>query len=113
MFYNIRRVVPTSRLINPAKPEIGKISKQILEKIVRETVRAANVNLWRNTQSVITWFNNIKNKQNALFISFDIVDFYPSNSENLLNEAIDFATQYVNISRHDRHIIMQAKKTII
>ena len=72
---------------------------------------ATKVNLWRSTQSVISWFNNIQDKQNALFVSFDIVE--NSISENLLNEAMDFAVQHVNISKHERHIIMQAKRTLL
>ena len=41
------------------------------------------------------------------------MDFYPSISECLLNEAIDFAAQYTNISTHERHIIMQSKRTLL
>ena len=47
-----------------------------------------NVNQWRNTQNVIDWFGNIEEKTSHSFISFDIIDFYPSISENLLDQAL-------------------------
>ena len=73
---------PTCRLINPMKSDLGKASKQILERIVSKTVSMSKVNLWRNTAAVLDWFNNIDDKQSSSFICFDIVDFYPSITEN-------------------------------
>ena len=104
---------PKCRLINPAKSEIGKASKQILEKIVQKTVSATGVNLWRNTSAVLEWFNSINNKQSASFICFDIVDFYPSISENLLREAIDFAGEHQSITPLDKDIIFHSKKSLM
>jgi len=38
-----------------------------------------NVNIWKNSYSVINCFQNIKNKNNkSYFITFDICNFYPS-----------------------------------
>ena len=45
---------PTCRLINPTKPEIGKISKLILEKINTDVKTATKLNQWKNTDEVIT-----------------------------------------------------------
>ena len=47
---------PTVRLINPAKNEIGRISKVILDKINSSLIKRLKVNQWKNTQSVIEWF---------------------------------------------------------
>ena len=69
---------PKCRLINPAKSDSGKISKLILDKVNTHLRTILNVNQWRNTQNVIEWFG----------ISFDIVDFYPSISEDLLDQAL-------------------------
>ena len=77
---------PTCRLINPTKSVIGRISKEILQKIVKSVAISTYVNLWRSTRSVLEGFNAIKNKQNAVFICFDIVDFYPSITEKLLSD---------------------------
>ena len=100
---------PTCRLINPSKTEVGRISKQILEEINRELVIATKVNQWKNTSSVLQWYKRLQNKRNSTFICFDVVKFYPSISEALLNRALDFASQHVNISATDRQIIINAK----
>ena len=104
---------PTCRLISPTKSEIGRISKQILQKIVKNVATATKVNLWRNTQSVLEWFNGIKEKQTAQFICFDIVDFYPSITEKLLAEAIEFAANYTNIPPEEISIITHAKQNLL
>ena len=64
-----------------------------------------NVNQWKSTQNVIEWFGNIKEKNRHSFISFDIVDFYPSISENLLNQALHWASDLADISDEDISII--------
>ena len=103
----------TCRLINPTKSKIRKVAEQILQKIVKNTALATKVNLWRNTRSVLEWFNAIENKHSTLFICFDVVDFYPSITEKLLSDAIDFAAKYVNIPPTDREIIMHVKQTLL
>lgn len=104
---------PTCRLINPSKQEIGKISKQILDNINKKLLNATKVNQWKNTSSVLQWFRNLPNKRKCAFITFDVVEFYPSISETLLQSALDFAANYVTISDHDRHIILQAKQSLL
>ena len=47
------------RLINPAKSEIGIISKHYLETINKNIRLKSQVNQWRNTSSVMSWFKNI------------------------------------------------------
>ena len=59
---------PTIRLINPAKNELGKISKVILENW--------QINQWKNTSTVIDWFITIQDKHLHSFVIFDIKDFY-------------------------------------
>ena len=75
---------PTFRLINPSKQEIGKISKQILDDINRKLVAATNVNQWKNTFYVLQWLKNLPNKCDSAFISFHVVEFCPSITEDLL-----------------------------
>ena len=53
---------PTCRLINPCKPEIGKISKQLLENIVKNVREKTKSNHWKNSQDVIKWFRDTPNK---------------------------------------------------
>ena len=47
------------------------------------------------------------------FITFDIVDFYPSITPELLNRALDYAAGYINISQNDRHIIHHCKQSFL
>lgn len=104
---------PTCRLLNPTKPELGKISKLILEKI-NNSVRAANhLQQWRSSIEVIDWFNNIDNKSGKTFISFDIIEFYPSISKSLLNKALNYAASYYDISQQERDIIIQSKRSLL
>ena len=79
------------RLINPAKSEMGEISKRILDDILTNVKQKTSVNLWKNTAAVTNWFSRINRKQDCTFICFDIVDFYLSISGDLLNRALDFA----------------------
>ena len=104
---------PSCRLINPCKPELGKISKQIVEKIVHDVKSKTNINQWKNTNDVINWFNNIENKNSHTLICFDICDFYPSISNELLQNAIKFASKYSVITDEQVHIIKHTKKTTL
>ena len=56
------------RLINPAKSEIGKLCKFFRENINPKVRDISSVNQRRDTDSVITWFENIKNKNKCLFM---------------------------------------------
>ena len=104
---------PTTRLINPSKNEIGRISKHILDQINSKLVSKLSVNEWKNTISVIKWFENINNKRLYKFLQFDIKDFYPSIKETLLNEAIQFAKEHVPITRKDVEVIFHARKSVL
>ena len=44
---------------------------------------------------------------------FDIKDYYQSITENLLNSAIEFATNYTYVSNNDREIIYHARKSLL
>ena len=104
---------PTSRLINPTKSEIGIISKHILDNINKEIIKVTKANLWRCTSNVIEWFQPIPNKSQHAFITFDVCDFYPSISKQLLTKAFDYASQFTHITPQDRHIITREKITVV
>ena len=104
---------PTCRLINPTKSEIGKVSKGILDRINSNITKTRNFNQWKNTASVINWFKSSQNHQRSSFICFDIENFYPSISQDLLNKALDFASNYDNITADERNIIIHAKSSIL
>jgi hypothetical protein len=60
-------------------------------------------------QQVISWFGNINDKDRHSFILFDIVDFYPSISEKLLNEALAWASNLATISKNNISIVKHAR----
>ena len=104
---------PTCRLINPSKSEIAIISKKILDRINKEVIHATKVNLWKSTNNAIEWFKAISGKEKHAFITFDVCDFYPSISEDLLLKALDYASKFSTITQQDRHIIIHAKKSLL
>ena len=63
---------PKCRLINPAKSDLGKVSKVILDEINSKIRPILNVNQWKNSLSVIDWFRDINNKPNHTFLSLPI-----------------------------------------
>ena len=101
------------RLINPTKPEIGKVSKNIVDKMNVSIRCKADVNQWRSTKEVIRWFNNLEDKKQLSYLSFDIVDFYPSITDNLLIKTLKWAQKYHNIAVTEFDAIMHARRTIL
>ena len=104
---------PTTRLINPAKNEIGRISKQILDQINSKLCEIIKVNEWKNTASVINWFKKIQRKNSHKFLMFDIKDFYPSIKESLLIKALEIAKQHAAIKFEDRETNFYARKSLL
>lgn len=101
------------RLINPNKRNIGKVCKIILEAINYKIRAKLKYNQWRNTSDVLNWFREFENKERGSFIVFDIEQFYPSITEDLLKRAIAWAETQVNIEEKDKHLILATKKTLL
>ena len=104
---------PTCRLLNPAKSEIGVISKRILENVNSKVRSALSLSQWRNTAEVIGWFRSIQDTSNAKFIQFDIEDFYPSITRKLLEKCLRFARRHTSISEKDEQYIMHACNSVL
>ena len=69
--------------------------------------------LWKNTESVLSWFNSLENKDNLKFIGFDIQDYYTSISEELFKEALEWADSMVKFSEKEIGVIMESKRTLL
>ena len=93
------------RLINPCKSEIGEISKWILEGINNDLLAKLNINQWRDTSQVIHWFKKLEYKSKSKFIHLGIKEYYLSITEETLDKAISFVSNYAKISLEDIHII--------
>ena len=104
---------PSCRLINPAKNELGKVSKLIIEKINKKLISELHFNQWKNTNSVLKWFIDISNKKNCSFIQLDIKEFYPSINEGILTNAIQFAELNTTIDDKDLSLIMHCRKSLL
>ena len=92
---------------------MGRISKQILEKINLTIRKQSGLNQWRSTDDVIQWFKRIEAKKTKRFIKFDIVNFYPSISEGLLRSALQWGRQFCNITQEEEEIIIQTKNSLL
>ena len=101
------------RLINPAKSSVCKISKQILETVNKKVRAITKLHQWTSTAQVIQWFRQVENKQRKKFFKYDIVDFYPSISQKLFNEAITFARQYVEITDDEVELLVHCRESYL
>ena len=99
------------RLINSCKSGIDKISKLILDRINTAVRNHTKVIQWKDTSTIIDRFKNIPDKKSCYFMVFDIESFYPSISEKLFNEVIQYAKNIVEIPDHDMVIINHSRKS--
>ena len=53
---------PKCRLLNPAKSDLGLISKNIVRTMNNAILSKTGLKQWKNSNSVIEWFNNIDDK---------------------------------------------------
>ena len=76
------------RLVNPSKSNTGKISKAIFDTINKNIVRSTEINQWINTLNILDWYANYMGKNKASFVQFDLENFYPSTTSDLLYNSI-------------------------
>ena len=63
--------------------------------------------------SVIDWLKSIPNKKHSSLLQFDIVDFYPSITEELLRKSISFAKAHGHMTDEQVHAIMHARQSLL
>ena len=85
-------------LNQPCKGRNWEISKYFLEQINIKVRDLSSVNQWEETNTAISYFENIKNRSKCIFMQFDIEEFYPSISKELFMKIITYAKTLVNIS---------------
>jgi hypothetical protein len=61
----------------------------------------------------MNWFKDIEHKSQYNFVSFDIVDYHPSISKELLDKAIAWAKPIVNITDEHVSIINHARRSVL
>ena len=104
---------PQFRLINRSKTNVGSISKKILDNINSELRSKTSLNQWKSTKSVLEWFKELPNKRDLKFIKLDIESFFPSITEKVLKDAIQWARNYISITPDDEEIIFHCRKTFL
>ena len=106
---------PQFRVINPAKPQLGRIAQIKLENINWEIRYTTGFNQWQSTQNVLDWFKNIKNPKSYAFLKFDIVIYYPLIKSDLFRKAIDYARSVngIVIPKADVNIMLQCRKSFL
>ena len=104
---------PTCRLINPAKREIGEVSRQIIGDINRKLRIITKLQQWRSTQNSIDWFMKVPNKSRKKFLKFDIENYYPSISQDTLLKALTWAESYDVVPDGSIQIIMDSRKSLL
>ena len=59
---------PSVRLTNPAKNELGSLSKFIRQAVNKDLMNKLNLNQRKNTEDVIDWFKSVNDKQLCKFV---------------------------------------------
>ena len=104
---------PKTKLINPAKNEIGRIRKSVLYKSNICLCEKLQLNEWKKTIDVINWFEKIDEKHLQTFTIFNVKELYPSVRKILLKNAIQFAAEHTNIIKNDFEGIYYVRKSLL
>ena len=93
------------RLNNPSNCEMCVVNKKLLEEINNKLNNHLYYKQWHSTSLDIEWFRAIENKKTCNFIRFNIAEFYPSMSAELLEKSINFARSIIEIKNKTIDII--------
>ena len=104
---------PRLRLINPANNELTRISKTIFDNINMKLFETTKINHWKNTVRAIKWFNSLNEEYLMKFAMFDIKDFYRFITQDLLNKVLNFASDYIRISKSDIDVMHHSRKSLL
>ena len=104
---------PKCRLINPAKTENWKNKQTDTGQDKQTNDRENEYQTLEKHETAHRVVQSIRNKPAHRFISFDVVEFYPSITEELLIKALDYASQFDKITQEERDIIIYAKRTCL
>ena len=61
----------------------------------------------------VKWFKSINDKKHFKFINWDIDNFYASITPNIVNQALDWAADYVGITAQERKVVMQSCQSFL
>ena len=104
---------PTTRLINPTKSNLGRVSKWKMEKLNQQLRSKTKLQQWLNTDATLAWYRRLENKPSLSFIVCDIVDYYPSITSDILDQALDWAAGRCPITQDDRELFHHTKNSLL
>ena len=84
-----------------------------MQRINNKIRNDSKFNQWQSTASVVEWFKNLERKSKSKFLKFDVVDFYPSITESLLNNSINFAKTKSDLCENEINIIRHARNSLL
>lgn len=87
------------RLICPDECDLGKLSKEILDKYIPSFRNKIKLEVWTNTQNAIAWFTNIKYKDKYKLLQTYIKN-YSSINPTILNSALIFSKNHTKYKRY-------------
>ena len=112
-FDNTDIIHKPARLINPAKSDLGKVSRQILQRVNKDIRSKTGYNQWISTGEVLKWFRNSENKSTRRWLKFDIKSFYPNITRKLLEDATKWAKKMCTFEDDEIDIVMFCRKTFL
>ena len=92
---------------------MGIVSKKYLENINSKLNRKLQYNQWKTTSTVIKWLKAIQNKAKCRFIKFEIAEFYPSISVELLERPVSFVKSLIDTEGNIINTINHARKSLL
>ena len=104
---------PQCRLLNPTKPELGRASKKILDKINLGLRTKTKLRQWRRTSETRDWFIQLRQRHTMTFLKFDVEAMYPSISEELLTKSLEWAATLVEVTEEQVEVINATKKALL
>ena len=84
-----------------------------MESKVHRIREISKLNQWKNTYSVLEWFEALENKENMSFIIFDVEKFYPSISKELLLSSLQWSRNYTEITDEEIDVILAARRAFV
>ena len=97
-------------MLNPVKSKLGEAAKIIVENFNTHVKGKLHCNQEINTSRIMDWYQNIDNKENSVFIQFDIKEFYCSMIKYFMTKTIEYAKFYRCITKQNLDIIFNNRK---
>ena len=101
------------RLIDPPKTEIGRDYEYIFDWINADIRSKCKLIQLKDTTDVINWFSQLRQKNKLTFLTFDVIDFNPSISDELLNKSIEWERKHTSIDDQEYEAIIHSRRTLL